>query len=99
MGILSPHSLDFSIISDIFFSTSTSVIIGVILPSYPVVSSSYGLGIGFFVTGSSLSSPPYHSFVLMSLYVGHGCIIWTRANPLWATAFLTVSLRCFVLYE
>src|SRR5659263_673557 len=49
---------------------------------------------GFPVTGSIRSSPLYHPFVLMSLYVGHHCCTITRAIPLCMIAFLMVSFRC-----
>src|SRR2546425_11152861 len=89
MGIFSPHSNDLTKASIFFWVTSSCFVESDTTPLYPVSSILYSLG-----CFDGRSSPEYHSFVLMSLYVGHVCSTSTKALPRCSIACLRVCFRC-----
>src|SRR3990170_2457580 len=95
MGIRSPHSIDFTTAFAILSSTSSGECT---MGSQPVPSSLYTRGIG---RPASLlwSSPENHSFVLMSLYVGHGWSTSRNAYPLCSTPWRIRDTRPLMSYE
>src|SRR2546425_11040793 len=89
MGIFSPHSNDLTKASIFFWVTSSCFVESETTPLYPVSSILYRLG-----CFDGRASPEYHSFVLMALYVGHGCSTSTKALPRCSTACLSGYFRC-----